>query len=100
MPAVLPPERWLVFCGENVEKVPEKEGVYVLYDEQKEIFQISGVENIRRELHEELEKGGVDRFFSYEEDEMYTGRERQLIQQYMKKHGKMPPGNDDLDDLF
>ena len=100
MPAVLPPERWLVFCGENVEKVPEKEGVYVLYDEQKEIFQISGVENIRRELHEELEKGGADRFFSYEEDEMYTGRERQLIQQYMKKHGKMPPGNDDLDDLF
>ena len=100
IPAVLPPELWLVLCEESVESVPETEGVYILYDEQKEICQILGVENIRQELHEELAKSGVGRFFSYEEDEMYTGRERQLIQQYMKKHGKMPPGNDELDDLF
>ncbi len=100
MPAVLPPERWLVLSGENVESVPETEGVYVLYDEQKEICQVSGVENLREELKEEVKQGGSARFFFYEEDEMYTGRERQLIQQYMKKHGKMPPGNDEFDDLF
>jgi len=99
-PVVLPPERWLVFSEENIQDLPETEGVYVLYDEQKEIYQITGVENIRQELMEEVEKGGVPKFFSYEEDQMYTAKERQLIQQYMKKHGKMPIGNDELDDLF
>ena len=99
-PVVLPPERWLVFSEEIIQDLPETEGVYVLYDEQKEIYQITGVENIRQELMEEYEKGTVPKYFSYEEDQMFTGKERQLIQQYMKKHGKMPTGNDELDDLF
>ena len=99
-PVVLPPELWLILDEKNIMDLPETEGVYVLYDEKKEISQISGVENIRREIMAEYEKGGMARFFSYEEDEMFTTKERQLIQQYMKKHGKMPPGNDEMDDLF
>jgi hypothetical protein len=33
---------------------------------------------------------------------MYSKRESELIQEYLKRHGSMPPGegDDDLDDLF
>jgi len=49
---------------------------------------------------EEYENRGKALYFYYEEDPMYTSRERQLIQQYIKKHGGMPPGHDEFDDLF
>ncbi|MDY6971764.1 MAG: 2Fe-2S iron-sulfur cluster-binding protein [Thermodesulfobacteriota bacterium] len=99
-PTVSPPETWLALEDENIQDLPETEGVFILYDEAKEIFQISGVENIRSAVTDELEKQDAAKYFSFEEDEMFNSRERQLIQQYMKKHGKMPPGNDDEDDLF
>jgi formate dehydrogenase beta subunit len=99
-PVVLPPERWLALTKENIQGLPEAEGVYVLYEGQKEVYQITGVENLRQAMIEEFEKGGMATYFSYEEDEMFTAKERQLMQQYMKKHGKMPPGNDVMDELF
>ena len=99
-PIISPPETWLVLEDKNIQGLPETEGVFVLYDEAKEIHQISGVENIRSAVTGEFEKAGAARYFSFEEDEMFNSRERQLIQQYMKKHGKMPPGNDEEDDLF
>jgi len=98
--AVLPPELWLPLEEINIQSLPEAEGVYVLFDEKKEVLQISGVENIRKALVEELGREGGARFFSFEEDPMFTSKERQLIQQYMKRHGRMPPGNDELNDLF
>lgn len=97
---VLPPERWLNLTEENIQGIPEEEGVYVLYDEQKELYKVNGVENIRQALLEEHGNVSVARYFSYEEDPMFTAKERQLVQQYMKKFGKMPPGNAELDDLF
>lgn len=72
----------------------------MLYGEKKEIYKIIGVENIHQALLEEYQNGSTARYFYYEEDPMFTSRERQLIQQYMKKYGKMPPGNDELEDLF
>lgn len=96
----LPPERWFALTEEAVQDIPEKEGVYVLYDEEKEIYKISGVENIREALLEECDMGSPAKYFVYEEDPMFTAKERQLVQQYMKKAGSMPPGHDELDDLF
>jgi bidirectional [NiFe] hydrogenase diaphorase subunit len=99
-PSVMPPEQWLKFDEATIATVPELEGVYVLYDENKEIYNIVGVIDLRAGLTEELEAGRDVKYFIYELDPMYTGKERQLVQQYMKQHGKMPPGADDLDDLF
>lgn len=99
-PPVMPPERRMSLTRENLQDLPESEGVYVLYAEQEEVYKISGVENIRQALIEELEMGTEGRYFDYEEAPMFTARERQLIQEYMKKNGKMPPGNDELEDLF
>ncbi|MCJ7594941.1 MAG: hypothetical protein MUO52_09260, partial [Desulfobacterales bacterium] len=64
------------------------------------IYKICGVENLREDLLEELDNSTAARYFDVEEDPMFTGRERQLTQQYMKQTGKMPPGNSELDDLF
>lgn len=99
-PVVLPPERWLNLAEESIQDLPEEEGVYVLYDENKELYKVCGVENIRQAVLQEYGNGSPARYFSYEVDPMFTSRERQLIQQYMKEHGRMPPGNEELDDLF
>lgn len=45
-------------------------------------------------------------FFECHEDKMYSKAESELVQAYLQRHGKMPPGDgaegggDDLDDLF
>ncbi len=99
-PAVMPPERCVILAVENIQDLPATEGVYVLYNERKEIHKISGAENLREALLEECKVGGAACYFDCEEDPLFTMKERQLVQQYMKKSGGMPPGNADLDDLF
>lgn len=98
----LPPEKWLSFDSENVQSVPEAEGVFQLLDENKKITKISGTSNLRQGLQEKLESPGAAVYFLWEEDPMYTKRESELIQQYLQEHGEMPGGgaDDDLDDLF
>jgi NADPH-dependent glutamate synthase beta subunit-like oxidoreductase len=101
-PIILPPEVWLSFDMENVEKVPETEGVFQLLDTDKKIIKIKGTTNLRKDLLESLENPGNSVYFEWEEDPMYTKRESELIQQYLQEHGEMPGGgaDDDLDDLF
>lgn len=98
----VPPEReeWKRLTEENVGRVPQCEGVYTLFNEAKELIQISGTENLREALADELSKDKGAQYFEYEEDKMFTMRERQLIQRYMTEHGGMPPGNDEMDELF
>jgi hypothetical protein len=98
---VRPPERWLQFTSEAMEDVPELAGVYQLLDEGKDILAIKGVMNMRQALLEELDTNDEACFFVFEEDEMYTKRESELLQQYLQQHGELPGGGaDELDDLF
>jgi len=98
---VLPPQRWLQFGSEVVETVPELAGVYQLLGEEKNVLAIKGVMNMRQALEEELETNDEACFFVFEEDEMYTKRESELLQQYLQQYGELPGGGmDELDDLF
>ena len=97
---IKPPEKWLSLKPENIEDVPETEGVFTLFDEDREVCRIAGTENIKQALLEELDKTSESRYFVFEEDGMFTAKERQLIQKYTKEHGRMPGGDDELDDLF
>ncbi len=98
---VLPPEKWLEFTSEVVETVPELAGVYQLLDEEKNVLAIKGVMNMRQALEEELETNDQVCLFVFEEDEMYTKRESELLQQYLQQFGELPGGGmDELDDLF
>ncbi|MDY7034531.1 MAG: 2Fe-2S iron-sulfur cluster-binding protein [Thermodesulfobacteriota bacterium] len=101
-PSIFPPEKdeSMPLDKANLTNVPGIEGVYQLYDKEKNVLKIVGVENLKEILSAELGNTVDAAYFSYEENQMYTTRERQLLQQYMKKHGDFPPGNREMDELF
>jgi len=105
LPHVLPPEKAAVleFSSENVSPTPETEGVIILFGEEKNILYIAGTMNINEALEELLSGDEHDTsqvcFFHYEENDMYSKRESELIQQFMQEHGGLPALNED-DDLF
>lgn len=99
-PVILPPEKWLEFSPEAVDQVPDSEGAVQLLDEEKNIIYIAGTPNLKQALQEQLSSNKEARFFIYEEDPMYTKRESELIQQFLQKHGHLPPQNEDVEDLF
>jgi len=99
-PVVFPPERWLPFEADNVGAVPEIEGVFQLLDEEKKVIYIKGTMNLRQDLEEQLLTRERARYFICEEDPMYTKRESELLQKFLQQHGRLPEGNDELEDLF
>jgi NADPH-dependent glutamate synthase beta subunit-like oxidoreductase len=99
-PVILPPEKWLEFSPEAVNNVPDSEGAFQLLDEEKNIILIAGTPNLKQALQEQLSSNKEARFFIYEEDPMYTKRESELIQQFLQKHGHLPPQNEDVEELF
>jgi hypothetical protein len=99
-PAILPPEKWLEFSPEVVNQVPGAEGAFQLLDEKKNIIYIAGTPNLKHTLQEQLSSNQKARFFIYDEDPMYTKRESELIQQFLQKHGHLPPQNEDVEGLF
>jgi len=96
----LPPERWLEFNATNVGSVPDNSGVYQLLDKKKIIIYIAGAPNLRQTLEEKLKKVEKARYFGYEEHPMYSMRESELIQKFLKEHGRMPELNEEVYDLF
>jgi NADPH-dependent glutamate synthase beta subunit-like oxidoreductase len=90
---VLPPEKWLKLEAQAIMTVPETEGVYQLLDEDKTVIYIKGTINLRKELKEQLATNPKAKYFIYEEAKMFTMRESELLQQFLKKHGKLPEQN-------
>ncbi len=95
----VPPRPGLPFDEENVNSVPETEGVFTLIDEAHNVLTIKGTANLRQELLMAMVNNQKAVQFEYEEDKMFSKREIELIQRHVQKHGEMP-GGDDLDDLF
>jgi len=100
-----PPEHLLPLSAEALGEVPESEGVFILFDQEKNILVIQGTMNLREDLAERLEGDSSAAYFEYEPDPMYSKAESERIQAYLQRHGSMPPGDgsgggDDLDDLF
>ncbi len=99
-PVHMPPEKWIDFNAENIGRVPESGGAFQLLDKEKKTLFIAGAPNLRECLHRQLDEVTGARYFIYEKDPMYTKRESELIQQYLQRHGQLPPGNEEIDDLF
>ncbi|MBU0497575.1 MAG: FAD-dependent oxidoreductase [Candidatus Thermoplasmatota archaeon] len=95
-----PPVDLLPFQMKTIQEVPQTAGVYTTFDENKKIIEIKGTANLQNILREKLETDDTIKFFTYEEDPMYSKRESELLQQYAQKYGELPSGGDDLDDLF
>ena len=97
----LPPEKWLRFDSQSIATVPEVEGVFQLLDQYKQVIFIKGTINLRKELMEQSAANQKAKYFLFEEAKMFTMRENEILQQYMKKHGKMPEQNVGLEeDLY
>ncbi len=95
-----PPQRTVnPLTNEGVTKVPDRAGVYQLFDQDQNVIQIKGVPDLQTALKELLPSVN-SRFFVYELVEFYTQRESELLQEYLQKHGRLPQGNDELEDLF
>lgn len=96
----LPPEKWLKLDASTVDNVPETDGVYQLLNENNEAIYIKGTLNLRKDLQEQLTTNPEAKRFLYEEAKMFTARESELLQQFLKKHGRLPRQNVDIDDLY
>jgi predicted molibdopterin-dependent oxidoreductase YjgC len=96
----LPPENNIEITEGNIQKIPEISGVYELLDEKCEIIYIRGAENIRSDLQEKIKSVEKARFFRYEEDDMYSTRENEMLAQHLKKHGALPEVNNEIADLY
>jgi NADPH-dependent glutamate synthase beta subunit-like oxidoreductase len=94
----LPPEPWLPFDAEHLSRVPESEGVFQLLDAANNVVCIKGTDNLRRELIRALQDKQGATLFGYEEHQLYSQRESELLQKYLRQHGRMPGGEED--DLF
>jgi predicted molibdopterin-dependent oxidoreductase YjgC len=103
MSGPLPPEEYSYFDEENIEGVPEAEGVITLLDEFKRVIYIKGADNIREALKDKLSLKDRVKYFKYEISKMYTMRESEELQAYIQKWRRMPQLNEEEvmeDDLF
>lgn len=90
---------WIEYKAENVAQVAETDGVIELGDGEKNIVFIGGGTNLRQLLQEHLDGEGrfeKARSFRYEEAFMYTVRESELIQQFMRLNKRLPEYNEDI----
>jgi predicted molibdopterin-dependent oxidoreductase YjgC len=97
---ILPPEDDLEVNEENINKVPEVNGVYQLFDEKRGILYIHGADNIRKDLLEKIQSVEKARFFRYEEHGMYSMRENEILEKFLKKYGALPEVNNEISDLY
>ncbi len=94
-------EKPIPLSKESFADVPEREGVLQIFDEDSRVIAIKGTMNMRDELRQILETKQKARGFTFEESPLFTKRESELNQQYIKEHGELPSGGDDeLDDLY
>jgi NADPH-dependent glutamate synthase beta subunit-like oxidoreductase len=95
-----PPEDGFPLDEDHVCPIPETEGVFQLLDTDGNILAIKGTANLKQDLRTAREENKDATHFKYEEDKMYSQRESELIQKYIREHGEMPgAGADDIDDL-
>lgn len=96
----LPPKLYLEFTLEKINSMVEKEGVFQLLDQKQKVILITGTPNLRQSLQTEFKNRKNIRYFIFEENQMYTQRETELLQQFLQRNGKLPQGNEEIDDLY
>ncbi|HEX7510689.1 MAG TPA: 2Fe-2S iron-sulfur cluster-binding protein [Chitinivibrionales bacterium] len=97
---VYPPENDLEATDENIRLVPEACGVYQLLDEKRTIIYIRGVDAMRSDLENKRTSVPNARYFRYEEHDMYTMRENELLERFLKKYNTLPEVNNEISDLY
>jgi ferredoxin len=100
IPVVLPPEDERELTEDNIKAVPDISGVYELLDEKRQVLYIRGADNIRSDLRTKWKTVDNARYFRYEEHGMYTMRENEMVEKFLKKYGRLPEVNNEIADLY
>jgi hypothetical protein len=95
-----PPKKCFSFNEENVQQVPEAEGVLQLFGRDHNVLRIKGTANLRQELLRAIEDKDQAVWFDFEKDKMYSKRESELIQKVLQEHGRMPGNGWEEEGLF
>jgi NADPH-dependent glutamate synthase beta subunit-like oxidoreductase len=95
-----PPEKRLAFREESAGEVPEAEGVLRIYDADRHVLAIKGTADLRKEFRKALKDYTRAAWLDYHEDKLYSKKESELIQKYLREHGKMPGEGAEEEDLF
>ena len=95
--AGLKPWTWYDFTQTNLSRVPHQSGVYCL-GVNKEIIYIGSSNNLSGRLTDHYSSADpcISRAkqFAIEPCNNYSERERQRLQDYLAKHGRLPDCND------
>ena len=91
---------WLDFKTEVIKTLPDSSGVFELGDQAKNIVMIKGADNVQQTLLELKNSGepSIEKvlYVRFEEEFMYTQRETELLQAYMRVNKKQPECNDEI----
>lgn len=93
-------KEWLEFKPEVIQGLPPSNGVFELGDEAKTVIMIKGTENLKETLMELKNSPepslGKARYMRFEEDFMYTQRETELLQAFMRVNKRQPECNEEI----
>lgn len=85
----------------NAKNIPEKPGVYAFYDEQRVLIYIGSSSNLRERFthywttnFEEDPCKRDTKVYKREFTEDYKAREKELLEQYFREHGRLPRCNE------
>lgn len=93
-----PPEEWIEFSVENIDQLRGIDGVFRLFDDDGNVILIKGAMNLYEEMEPLLNSYDKARYFTWEEEPLFSKRESELLEQFMQEHGGLPEGNAGLDD--
>ncbi len=82
----------------EIQRVPEVEGVYELADSSRLIIYIGRSVNLQKRLNEHLLTTDtclkLASYFQYEQTLSSEAREREMLEDYRRIHGRLPRCND------
>lgn len=100
--SVLPPRTRMLALPGGLAALPGGAGLFRLLDQGEQVLRVSGVPDLRAGVAAALGEPGGEQaaFLQFELESLYTQRETEVLAQYVREHGHLPPGNDLGDDLF
>ena len=91
---------WLDFKTEVIKTLPASSGAFELGDQAKNVVMIKGADNVQQAVLELKNSGepSIEKvlYLRFEEEFMYTQRETELLQAYMRVNKKQPECNDEI----
>jgi len=89
------PKRWSKLS--KVENAPKKPGVYELGNREKTIVKIGEGKKLKERLSQQMPSIPKDvKFIRWQEIKQHEKREKQMLEEFKEKHGRLPKYNEQI----